>query len=59
VVIQIALLNSSLRGCQTGDYNSPWGAGDLVQADFVAEVDGLGIAAVLATDADLRLVATI
>ena len=44
-----------LSGCQAGDWDSPWGAADVVQTDFVAEVDGLWIATVFAADADLQI----
>ena len=47
--------NSSLCSGQTGDGDSPWRAADVVQADFVAEKDGLRVAAVLAADTDLQV----
>ena len=47
--------NGGLSGCKAGDWDSPRAAAHVVQADFVAEVDGLGIAAVFATDADLQV----
>src|SRR6266496_3300512 len=43
----------SLGGGEAGYRHAVWGAGDVVEADFVAEVDGRGVAAVLATDAYL------
>ena len=43
-----------LSCCQAGDRDAAWRTADVVQADLVAEVDGLWIAAVLAADADLQ-----
>ena len=54
-VTGLALLDGGLGGGQAGDWDSAWGAAYVVQADFVAEVDGLGIAAVFAADADLQV----
>ena len=48
-------LNGGLRGAQAGDGHPEGAAGDVVQADFVAEFDGGGIAAVLAADAAMQL----
>ena len=45
------LLDLGLGGGETGDGNAERGAGDVVDADRVEELDGLRIAAVLAADA--------
>ena len=50
-----ALLDRRLRRGEPGDRDAERGAGDVVQAGAVAELDALGIAAVLAADADLEL----
>ena len=42
------VLDRSLRGGEAGDGDTERAAGDIVQADLVAELDGRGIAAVLA-----------
>ena len=43
-------LYSSLSGSQTCDGHAEGGAGNVVQANLVAELDGHGVAAVLAAD---------
>ena len=45
-------LDGSLCGGEAGDGHAERAAGDIVQADLVAELDGRGIAAVLAADAN-------
>ena len=47
------VLDSSLRGGEAGDGDTERAAGDIVQADLVAELDGRGIAAVLTADAEV------
>ena len=47
------LLNASLCCCQTRDRNAERRAGNVVQADIVAELDGRKVAAVLAADTKL------
>src|SRR5436309_2761147 len=49
------LAERGLRRGETGDRHAVGRAGDVVEADLVAEGDGGGIAAVLAADADLEL----
>ena len=49
--------NSCLSCCKSSDRDSAWGTADVVQADFVAEVDGLWITAVFAADADFQILA--
>src|SRR6185437_14483204 len=44
-----------LRRGKAGDRHAIGRAGDVVEADLVAEGDGSGIAAVLAADADLQI----
>ena len=51
------LLDLGLGGGETGDGNAERGAGDVVDADRVEELDGLRIAAVLAADAAHQVVA--
>ena len=46
-------LYRSLRGSEAGDGHAERAAGDIVQADLVAELDGHGVAAVLAADAEV------
>ena len=41
------VLDRSLSGGEAGDGDTERAAGDIVQADLVAELDGRGIAAVL------------
>ena len=52
--LQLALLfqNRSVSGRQTGDRHTERRAGNVVQANLVAEHDGRRIAAVLAADAE-------
>src|SRR6516225_10543859 len=50
------LADSGLRGGEPRDRNAIRRAGDVVEADLVAERDGRGIAAMLAADADLQAV---
>ena len=50
------LFESCLRRCQPGRQQTERGAGDVVQANLVAELDGLRIAAVLAANAHLEVV---
>ena len=44
-----------MGGGQAGDGYAEGGAGDVVEAQAVAEGDALGVAAVLAADADLQV----
>ena len=46
-----AVLDCSLSSSQTCNGNAEGAAGDVVQADLVAELNGDGVAAVLAADA--------
>src|SRR4051794_13363855 len=48
------LAERGLRGGEAGDRDAVGRAGDVVEADRMAEGDGGGIAAVLAADADLE-----
>ena len=50
-------LDGSLGGSQTGDGNTEGGAGHIVQTDLVAELNRVGVAAVLTTDTVVQLVA--
>ena len=50
-------LNCSLGGSQTSDGNTEGAAGHVVQADLVAELHRYGVAAVLAADTVVQLVA--
>src|SRR5690606_6721765 len=50
--------HGGLGGRQTGDRNAARRAGDIVQPDLVAEEDRLRIAAVLAADPDLEILAS-
>lgn len=43
-----------MRRCQAGDGHTRGGAGDVVEADVVAEADRGGMAAVFAADADFE-----
>ena len=45
-----AVLDCSLGSRQAGDGHTEGAAGHIVQADLVAELDGHGVAAVLAAD---------
>ena len=45
--------DGSLRSSEAGDGDTERAAGDVVQADIMAELDGGGIAAVLAADTEL------
>ncbi|MEY2725637.1 MAG: hypothetical protein RLZZ458_1504, partial [Planctomycetota bacterium] len=47
--------HSGLSGSKAGDGDAAWGAADVVESDFVAEVDGLGIAAMFAANTDLEI----
>ena len=53
--LSVASFNRGLGGGQSRDGDSARAAAHVVQPDFVAEVDGLRIAAVFATDADLQV----
>jgi len=46
-----------MRCCQSGDRDAIGGATDIVQADIVAELDALGIAAMFAADTALEILA--
>ena len=46
--------DSSLCGSQTSDGYAEGRAGDVVQADLMAELNGDGVAAVLAADTDVH-----
>ena len=48
-------LYRSLRGSEAGDGHAERAAGDIVQADLMAELDGGGVAAMLAADAELEV----
>ena len=48
-------LDGSLCGSEAGDGHAERAAGDIVQADLVAELDGHGVAAVLAADAEVNV----
>ena len=50
-----AVLDCSLCGSQAGDGHTEGAAGHIIQADLVAELDGHGVAAVLAADAVVQL----
>src|ERR1035438_8262955 len=50
----LLLLERRLRGRQPGRQQTEWRAGDVVEADPVAEIGRLGIAAMLAADAHLE-----
>src|SRR5262245_718366 len=52
-----ALPQGCLRGSEPRDRNPEWRAGDVVEAELVAERDRRRVAAVLAADADFELVA--
>ena len=45
--------DGSLRSSEAGDGDTERAAGDVVQANVMAELDGSGIAAVLAADTEL------
>src|SRR4030042_7047712 len=47
--------NHGVGGGHAGDGDAHGGAGDVVQADAVAEFHGLGLPAVFAADADLEV----
>ena len=49
------LFQGRLRRCQPGRQQTEGRAGDVVEADLVAELDGLRIAAMLAADAHLEV----
>ena len=49
------VLDRSLCGGEAGDGHAERAAGDIVQADLVAELDGHGVAAVLAADAEVNV----
>ena len=51
---ELHILDRCLRGGEAGDGNAERGAGDVVEADLVAELDGGGVAAVLAADTDVQ-----
>ncbi len=55
VFTESAVLDRSLCGSKAGDRNAERAAGHVVQTDFVAELDGAGVAAVLAADAEVQL----
>src|SRR4029079_7569701 len=44
-----------LGGRQAGDRHAEWRAAHVIHADFVAEVDAVGVAAVFAADADFEV----
>ena len=50
----LLLFDSSLRRSDAGDGHAEGGAGDVVHAEFGAELHGGGLAAVFATDADFE-----
>src|SRR6476469_4476290 len=50
---RLRLLDRGMGRGQSGDGDAEGAAADVVQADLVAELDGLGVAAVLAADAAL------
>src|SRR5438477_13076943 len=49
------LLQRRLRRRQPRDRHPEWTAAHVVEADLVAELDGIGLAAVLAADADFEI----
>ena len=49
-----AILDGSLGGSQTGDGHPEGRAGDVVQTDLVAELNGSRIAAVLTADTAVK-----
>ncbi len=53
----LAFFDSSLSGSQTSDGHTEGAAGHIVQADLVAELDGHGVAAVLAADTVVQILA--
>ena len=51
----LALLEGSAAGLEPRDRDAERRAGDVVEADLVEEVHAVGVAAVLAADADLQV----
>ena len=51
LVALFAVADGGLRGREAGDRDAERGAGHVVQADLVAELDALRVAAMLAADA--------
>src|ERR687886_50645 len=49
------MANGRLRGGKAGDRHPVGGAGDVVEAHLLEEVDALGVATVLATDTQLEV----
>ena len=49
------LFQCRLSGGQASDGDSKWGAAYVVEADSVAELDAVGVAAVFAADADFEV----
>ena len=49
------VLDRGLCSCKAGDGNAERAAGDVVEADSVAELNRAGIAAVLAADTEVQL----
>ena len=52
---ELHLLDRGLCCCKASDRNAERAAGHVVQTDLVAELDGAGVAAVLAADAEVDL----